>query len=204
MPSWLCPFRSRGTRTDRFQRPSKYDPWRTTVRSAIVRLPPVAGGRRAGRLAAPVERDLAFMLRLFVIGPLPTRCPPRWRRFRRAHWPAAAEWTRMPLPGWVSATAWLAHVSRGYLNRLFRTAFGLSAAAAPERAHAARGRVTRRTPSPSRSSAHSVGSPTRATSPTGLRPSTASHPAPTGCGGDGVAVGARPSAACATIHLLWG
>jgi transcriptional regulator GlxA family with amidase domain len=89
----------------------------------------------------PSSETLAFMLRLFVVGPLPRPDAPT------ALAPALAgalgqlqrEWTRMPLPRvGVGELARLAHVSRGYLNRLFRTAFGLSAAAALERARCSR------------------------------------------------------------------
>jgi AraC family transcriptional regulator len=84
---------------------------------------------------------LAFMLRLFVGGPLP---PPD---IPAALAPALAgavahlqrEWTRMPLRRvGVGELAERAHVSRGYLNRLFRTGFGLSAATALERARCSR------------------------------------------------------------------
>ncbi|MGH9192189.1 MAG: helix-turn-helix domain-containing protein [Acidimicrobiales bacterium] len=84
---------------------------------------------------------LAFMLRLFVGGPLPGPDTPAGLA------PALAgavlrlqqEWAHMPLRRiGVGELARRAHVSRGYLNRLFRAGFGLSAAAALERARCAR------------------------------------------------------------------
>ena len=65
--------------------------------------------------------------------------PPRGAGAGGRTGPAAAGMDRMPLPRvGVGELARLAHVSRGYLKRLFRTAFGLSAAAALERARCSR------------------------------------------------------------------
>ena len=84
---------------------------------------------------------LAFMLRVFIGGPLPRPDAPD------ALAPALAgavghlqrEWAHMPLRRvGVGELARLAHVSRGYLNRLFRTGFGLSVGAALERARCSR------------------------------------------------------------------
>jgi AraC-like DNA-binding protein len=84
---------------------------------------------------------LAFMLRLVIDGPLP--------RLDASAGLAPAlcaavgllqgQWAQTPLRRvGVGELARLAHVSRGYLNRLFRTGFGLSAAAALERARCSR------------------------------------------------------------------
>lgn len=84
---------------------------------------------------------LAFMLKLFVVGPLPLPDSPG------ALAPALAgavghlqrKWAHMPLRRVaVGELARLAHVSRGYLNRLFRAGFGLNAAAALEQARCSR------------------------------------------------------------------
>jgi AraC family transcriptional regulator len=87
------------------------------------------------------SETLALMLDLFVGGPLPRPDTPATLA------PALAgalghlqrEWTRMPLRRvGVGELARRAHMSRGYLSRLFRTGFGLSAAAALERARCSR------------------------------------------------------------------
>jgi AraC family transcriptional regulator len=84
---------------------------------------------------------LAFMLGLFLGGPLPQPDTPT------ALVPALAgavgylqrEWTRMPLRRvGVGELAQRAQLSRSYLNRLFGTAFGLSAGVALERARCSR------------------------------------------------------------------
>jgi AraC family transcriptional regulator len=89
----------------------------------------------------PSRDALAFMLRLVVAGPLPQPDTPP------ALVPALAgavgqlrrDWTQMPLRRvGVAELARRAHVSRGYLNRLFRAGFGMSAGGALERARCSR------------------------------------------------------------------
>jgi AraC-like DNA-binding protein len=84
---------------------------------------------------------VAFMLGLFVSGPLPRPdassglAPP----LSAAVGLLQGQWAQTPLRRvGVGELARLAHVSRGYLNRLFRAGFGLSAAAALERARCSR------------------------------------------------------------------
>jgi AraC-like DNA-binding protein len=84
---------------------------------------------------------LAFMLGLFVSGPLPR--PDASAGLAPALAAAVGllqgRWAQTPLRRvGVGELARLAHVSRGYLNRLFRAGFGLSAAAALERARCSR------------------------------------------------------------------
>jgi AraC-like DNA-binding protein len=87
------------------------------------------------------NRTLGFLLELFTSGPLPSDEP-------RAKLPAPLiavvgllrrEWSQMPLRRLtVGDLASAAHVSRSYLNRLFRAELGLSAAAALERLRCSR------------------------------------------------------------------
>jgi AraC family transcriptional regulator len=88
-----------------------------------------------------MSEALAFMLSLFVSGPLPR--PDAAGGLAPALAAAVDElrrrWARTPLHRvGVGELARLAHVSRGYLNRLFRAGFGLSAASTLERARCSR------------------------------------------------------------------
>jgi AraC-like DNA-binding protein len=88
-----------------------------------------------------MSEALAFMLSLFVSGPLPR--PDAGDGLAPALAAAVRElqrhWAQTPLHRvGVGELARLAHVSRGYINRLFRAGFGLSAAAALERARCSR------------------------------------------------------------------
>ena len=154
------------------------------------------------------SETLAFMLRLFVIGPLPRPDA------AAALAPALAgalgqlqrEWTRMPLPRvGVGELARLAHVSRlpkplvPHCVRAERRRRLSSGHAARRPSHSCCGRT-----SPSRSSAHSVGSP------------AASHFSHRFASIHGISPHAYRAAAtarrrrCSTIgvrrliHLLWG
>jgi AraC family transcriptional regulator len=90
---------------------------------------------------APAERALRLVLALLVAGPLPPAEPPR-----NLPTPVSAatdhlrrEWAQMPLRRvTVTELASAAAVSRGYLERLFRAAFGLGVAAGMERARCSR------------------------------------------------------------------
>jgi AraC-like DNA-binding protein len=87
------------------------------------------------------SETLAFILRLFVAGPLPQpeTAPVLPPALASTVGQLQREWSGMPLRRVsVGELARRAHVSRGYLNRLSRAAFGLSAAAALERARCAR------------------------------------------------------------------
>ena len=89
----------------------------------------------------PAQDALDFMVRLFRQGPLPHPQPPTVLA------PALAAglhhlqrtWAHMPLRRvGVAELASVAHVSPGYLHRLFRAAFGMSTAAALEQVRCSR------------------------------------------------------------------
>jgi AraC-like DNA-binding protein len=90
---------------------------------------------------APAERSLRLVLALLVAGPLPPAEP---RRNLPTPVSAATdhlrrEWAQMPLRRvTVTELASAAAVSRGYLERQFRAAFGLGVAAGTERARCSR------------------------------------------------------------------
>lgn len=101
----------------------------------------LAGTAPEGWQGREKEREtLAFMLRLFVAGPLPQpeTVPVLPQALASAVGQLQREWSGMPLRRvGVGELARRAHVSQGYLNRLSRAAFGLSAASALERARCA-------------------------------------------------------------------
>ena len=91
-----------------------------------------------------VRRTLEFMLALVQTGPRPSEesCQgvPRPVRDAAAH--LKQRWSRLPLPRvGVAELAVAAHVSRSYLNRLFREIFGLSASVALEHLRCSRAEV---------------------------------------------------------------
>jgi AraC-like DNA-binding protein len=87
------------------------------------------------------NRALRFLLELFTAEPMPSDelrvvLPPP---LSAAVELLRREWSQMPLRRvTVGELASAAHVSRSYLNRLFRTSFGMSAAAALERLRCSR------------------------------------------------------------------
>jgi AraC family transcriptional regulator len=82
-----------------------------------------------------VRRTLEFMLTLLEAGPLPSEeVSPRVAQPMRgvvSH--LQREWSQLPLRVGIAELAAAANVSRGYLNRLFREAFGMTASVALER-----------------------------------------------------------------------
>jgi AraC-like DNA-binding protein len=129
-------------------------------------------------------QTLRFLLTMFVSAPLPHDDDP----------PALAgpllaaidhmrrQWSQMPLRRVrVEELAAAAHVSRGYLNRLFRAGFGLSAATALEHARCGRAEtlLARTDTSPSTPLPASAASPTSTTSRTASPASTGCPPART-------------------------
>ncbi|HKX14615.1 MAG TPA: helix-turn-helix domain-containing protein [Propionibacteriaceae bacterium] len=78
---------------------------------------------------------LNFMLTLLQTGPLPSEevTPAVAHAVQEAVSHLQREWSHLPLPRiGVAELASVAHISRGYLNRLFREAFGIGASAALE------------------------------------------------------------------------
>ena len=91
------------------------------------------GGRTDWQIT--VRRTLEFMLALVQTGPLPSEesCQGVPRAVRDADAHLNQRWSRLPLPRvGVAELAAAAHISLGYLNRLFREIFGLSASVALE------------------------------------------------------------------------
>jgi AraC family transcriptional regulator len=87
------------------------------------------------------DDTLRLLLRLFLEGPLPEadRAPVLAPPLAAAVEHLRRVWSRAPLRRvGVGELAAVTHVSRGYVNRLFRAGFGLSAAAALERARCSR------------------------------------------------------------------
>ena len=88
-----------------------------------------------------VRRTLEFMLILVEDGPLPSEddAPDVTGPMRAAVSYLRHEWLHLPLRRvGVAEIATAAHVSRGYVNRLFRATFGISASAALERLRCSR------------------------------------------------------------------
>jgi AraC-like DNA-binding protein len=93
------------------------------------------GGSDLADWQVSVRRTLEFMLTLVADGPLPSQdaAPELAGPLRAAVWYLWHEWSQLPLRRIsVAELAIAAHVSRGYLNRLFHAAFGSTASVALE------------------------------------------------------------------------
>jgi AraC family transcriptional regulator len=94
------------------------------------------GGSNLADWQTSVRRTLEFMLTLVEDGPLPSQddAPDVTGPVRAAVSYLQHEWSHLPLRRvGVAEIATAAHVSRGYVNRLFQDTFGISASAALER-----------------------------------------------------------------------
>ncbi len=99
------------------------------------------GGSDLADWQVSVRRALEFMLTLVEDGPLPSNdaAPDLAGPLRAAVSYLRDEWSQLPLRRiGVAELAIAAHVSRGYLNRLFRAAFGSTASVALERLRCSR------------------------------------------------------------------
>jgi AraC family transcriptional regulator len=93
------------------------------------------GGSNLADWQTSVRRTLTFLLTLVENGPLPSQdvAPEVSGPLRAAVSYLQREWSHLPLRRiGVAELATAAHVSRGYLNRLFQEAFGSSASVALE------------------------------------------------------------------------
>jgi AraC family transcriptional regulator len=99
------------------------------------------GGSNLADWEISVRRTLEFVLALVEDGPLPSEddAPEIRGPVRAAVSYLQHEWSHLPLRRvGVAEVATAAHVSRGYLNRLFRDTFGITASVALERLRCSR------------------------------------------------------------------